>query len=442
MGAHSTRLKTPQEFDKKLKHSFKNAESYMSIIDKDEGYPVEIQVMIELNNQTQFSEQTHFIKCFGFILNEGNKLTDKSETECTEAEQNTVFSTPIILPYKFEAKHMAVFKLSTYNIQEEKFDFSHKLVIYEVSIPITKIVRTKEMMTFPMYRKNTKTEFGTFKLLAKAIKNDNRQQLVTFRPLINIKQNVSECFIALSHSVTDKSSSNVLSYKSEVKSGNFQFDFEEIELLTNDLCDEITHKEKIIKVDLFEFEPGNHKLLGSNVFTIGQINQGRKSIELYNNTTSIGIMQFDQLNFFTEYNFTEFLNSGLEIQVFVAIDFTKSNLIPSNPKSLHSFNLSTNDYYQTIKAVVPLVIEYDTDKQIPLLGFGAKVPGCYNGKASHCFACSGNIFDPEMDRIEGVIQGYSNALNKVEFHGPTCFAKILEFCRECIQSELQKKEYK
>lgn len=55
---------------------------------------------------------------------------------------------------------------------------------------------------------------------------------------------------------------------------------------------------------------------------------------------------------------------------------------------------------------------YDSDKQIPLLGFGAKVPGIDN-RASHCFAVNGDIFDPECDGIDGVLQAYQTALSKI-----------------------------
>ena len=253
--------------------------------------------MIEFNNQYQFSDQIHFLKCFGFIQNEGNKLSERSETESIEAELTTVFNTPLILPYKFEAKDIVAIKLCAYGIHETKFDFSYKTIIHEYSIPLTKIVRTKEVMPFLMYKKNTKTEIGTMNLIAKTINNDNRQQLVTFKPQINLKANVSECFFALSISVSSKSSANILVYKSEVKSGGLQFFFDEIELLATDLNDEMNHKEKIGKIDLFEYSKGNHKFLGSNIFTVGQINQGNKSIELINNTTPIGFMQFAQFYF-------------------------------------------------------------------------------------------------------------------------------------------------
>ena len=52
---------------------------------------------------------------------------------------------------------------------------------------------------------------------------------------------------------------------------------------------------------------------------------------------------------------------------------------------------------------------YDSDKKIPVFGFGAKVPPNTH-RASHCFALNGDIFDPECDGIEGVVEAYKNSL--------------------------------
>lgn len=45
---------------------------------------------------------------------------------------------------------------------------------------------------------------------------------------------------------------------------------------------------------------------------------------------------------------------------------------------------------------------------------------------SHCFALNGNIFDPECDGLEGVLDAYLHTRKNVNFYGPTHFSQILE----------------
>ena len=50
----------------------------------------------------------------------------------------------------------------------------------------------------------------------------------------------------------------------------------------------------------------------------------------------------------------------------------------------------------------------------------------YSGAASHCFALNGNIFDPECDGLEGVLDAYKHALHNTDLYGPTHFNKVIE----------------
>ena len=62
------------------------------------------------------------------------------------------------------------------------------------------------------------------------------------------------------------------------------------------------------------------------------------------------------------------------------------------------------------------------------------MPPCAN-RASHCFALNGNIFDPEVDGMDGVIEAYKNALQNVNLYGPTNFAPIIELINDMAESE-------
>ena len=79
---------------------------------------------------------------------------------------------------------------------------------------------------------------------------------------------------------------------------------------------------------------------------------------------------------------------------------------------------------------------YDTDKQIPVYGFGAKLPPSLTKRPSHCFAMNGNIFDPEINRIEGVVESYKHALHKIQFYGPTYFHDLVKYANDMAEYDM------
>lgn len=69
-----------------------------------------------------------------------------------------------------------------------------------------------------------------------------------------------------------------------------------------------------------------------------------------------------------------------------------------------------------------------------MLGFGAAIPP-YTHSAEHCFALNGNIFDPEVDGIEEVLEAYKHAIKNVNLYGPTNFSPIIELVNDWVESE-------
>lgn len=93
--------------------------------------------------------------------------------------------------------------------------------------------------------------------------------------------------------------------------------------------------------------------------------------------------------------------------------------------------MQRNEYLNAIKSVAGILSYYDSDKQIPMLGYGARIPN-HTG-TSHCFALNGNIFNPEVDGIDGVEQAYERAIKSVSLGGPTNFAPILKMVNEMTE---------
>lgn len=226
-------------------------------------------------------------------------------------------------------------------------------------------------------------------------------------------------------------------YKSEIKSSTqrsspYTFSFNQFTLLVSDLCG--TDLDQECKIETFiSMKNGKHKNVGSVIFTVNDLkNDSSASFDVSEKTQ----LSFKDLYFERRNSFLEYIFGGCELNLAVAIDYTLSNGDPNDRDSLHCGNLAKNEYYKALKAVMDILQFYDTDKQFPVLGFGGKMrSGAHSldNRASHCFAVNGNIFDPECDGIEGVLDAYTHSLKNVDLYGPTHFNQVIEMVNDMAE---------
>jgi|Transcript_25619 hypothetical protein len=71
------------------------------------------------------------------------------------------------------------------------------------------------------------------------------------------------------------------------------------------------------------------------------------------------------------YSFLDYIQGNCELNLMVAIDFTASNGNKNNRNSLHyRDNYTMNEYERAIASVGEILISYDTNKRVPVWGFG------------------------------------------------------------------------
>lgn len=212
-----------------------------------------------------------------------------------------------------------------------------------------------------------------------------------------------------------------------------------------------------LKLEVWEWHKNKnkHRFIGSCDFSLWDLHTDKKlEHRLQNDKTVIGLIKWQKCEIETKYTFKDFIFGGCEIRVVVAIDFTLTNKPINDPKSLHhipskqydNFYLdedgkkinSKNQYYKAIKRIWEIVNYYNTSSQltgstqsmyIPVYGFGSKLPPYYNS-VSHWFALNGNIFDPEIEGVEGVWEMYKKMIPKIQFHGPSAMAPLIRFIKD------------
>ena len=158
----------------------------------------------------------------------------------------------------------------------------------------------------------------------------------------------------------------------------------------------------------------------SNNEYIGIIN-GNKKINIINNSY-----------IYKNPSFLDYIKNGVRIKLSIGIDYTESNLVPSDPNSLHYLGENMNDYEQAIQACGMICAYYDYNQQIPVYGFGAFING--RPQANMCFNI--NFKDnPEVYTINNVLNEYRNSFNFIRLAGPTNFSPLIQNVVDKIKRE-------
>jgi len=187
---------------------------------------------------------------------------------------------------------------------------------------------------------------------------------------------------------------------------------------------------------------GNHNFIGSFDVTIDELKGGKREFVLNNpKKKSAGTLKLLSFALEIRPSFIDYLRGGEQLNLVTAIDFTGSNGVPTQANSLHYINPggALNEYQQTILSVGNIVLAYDTDKSVPVYGFGGKphFPTLNQNQVSHCFPCSGNPAQTSAFGIEGIMQAYMHGIKHVELSGPTYFNPLITEAVKACQVNLQ-----
>ncbi len=164
---------------------------------------------------------------------------------------------------------------------------------------------------------------------------------------------------------------------------------------------------------------GDHRIVENRALTYNDLVDSN-----FVTSGSYGKVRIKSVEMIRRVSFTEYLMAGTNIMMSLAVDFTASNRSCNNPDSLHCMDMSRNQYIQAIHSVGGILQMYDSDKNIPVYGFGGQIHSI-SPETYHFFALNGNIFSPEVYTIEQVQKLYMQNLTKIMFSGPTNFAPTI-----------------
>lgn len=226
-----------------------------------------------------------------------------------------------------------------------------------------------------------------------------------------------------------------LTYQSEFYKDNLNPSFNKFTILDFDFCSMIP--DLALKAEVWDYsKKGKHSLIGHLFFCFKDILNGRKEFSFKSKrkkNKNAGKLILEYLDTSPFLDFIDYLNGGLILNNFIAIDFTLSNSEPKFPNSLHYISESPNQYQLALESITSIILNYDFDKKIPVFGFGGK----YQGGTSHCFPLSGNDNNCEGYLVEGVLNLYRFGIQTYPLSAPTNFSPIIQKAIQISKTQSQ-----
>lgn len=237
--------------------------------------------------------------------------------------------------------------------------------------------------------------------------------------------------------------------RTEHKDDNLNPNFEPFLIDGKQLCRGMENT--ILKMEIWDkgienVDEEQDQIISKGYFSVYSHLVPKKDIVTYDSegkvagTKLIIIERFERRDLFS---MIQHINYGLTLDLVASIDLTASNGNPKNKSSLHYIDPSgkQNQYQSAISKVFSVLEPYDTDKLIPVYGFGGMSPKLGYPSTNHRFPLSGDDDNPFALRTQGVLDLYEEALPKMRLSGPTYFAPTIRQTIESVKEPFEKGEY-
>ena len=302
------------------------------------------------------------------------------------------------------------------------------------------------MMTVNKTIEKNIINFGIVKI--KSVDVDNKREEVS-NTFSNFKFNISlnnimtkNIFFVLNHFKDGEIKRPI--YKSKEFNTN-SIKTELIKIESDFLCN--NYKDKIY-IDIYSYQDDNQNLIAYGFFSLSQLQSNSsknmltdiKIINQYGD--KIGIIRI-QYYLKKKISYLDKISKNkIQINLEIAIDYTKSNKPPNDPASNHFINsINLNDYEKAIKSCGEILSPYDADQLFPVYGFGGIPPvlnGQPNNEVSHCFNINFKE-NAEIHGINNILEKYRESLYKVKLSGNTKFSFVLKKVISNINKDLKYK---
>ena len=299
-------------------------------------------------------------------------------------------------------------------LQVVKIEIDYNENIQVVNTSLGNILGSKDLFVeLPFFYKGT-TEDCSVIIRADVIKDENKNRVITINLITDLSNlPYSDYFVVIYNLHHPRRKEKV--WKS-VETPGKEIIFTAQMITLQDLC--LGSYNRKITIEFYGIYCG---FVGSVIKTLGQLKEAmdkREKINILNEDGEEKGYFYVSFSIENRRRFIDLIENGLQIKLSFAIDYTNSNLVYTNPNSLHYIGNpeKLNPYENCLRCFGELISSYDFNHKIALHGFGAVIPS--TGDTSHCFPVS-LTKDPIANGIEEAIKQYRESLPKITLDGPT-----------------------
>nr|XP_005296058.1 copine-9 isoform X1 [Chrysemys picta bellii] len=370
-----------------------------------------------------------------FVQGSGSKeWREFGRTEVIDNTLNPDFVRKFVLDYFFEEKQNLRFDV--YNVDSKSCNISkHKDFLGQAFVALGEVIGSQRSRLERPLTGVPGKKCGTILLSAEEL--SNCRDIVTMQLCANKLDKKdffgkSDPFLVFYRSNED--GTFTICHKTEVVKNTLNPVWQPFSIPVRALCN--GDYDRTVKIDVYDWDrDGSHDFIGEfatsyrelsraqSQFTVYEVLNPKKKCKKkkYINSGTVTLLSFAVES---EFTFVDYIRGGTQLNFTVAIDFTASNGVPSQPTSLHYMSpYQLSAYAMALKAVGEIIQDYDSDKLFPAYGFGAKIPP--DGSISHQFPLNSDVENPSCVGIDGVLESYFQSLRTVQLYGPTNFAPVI-----------------
>lgn len=397
----------------------------------------------KLVSKDLFSKSDPFVVVF--MRNRNNvdsKFTEVGRTETLDNNANPDFKTLIEFPYNVH--DMQELKFQIYDSDSSSKDLSKHDLIHEEVITVSDLLkRGQGVCTFTWGTKGSSGgSSGGSSMTARYERGTNNNDSIRMDvsckdlPKMDLFGKVDPFFV-IEHLAED-GKTWIKSFTSDVIKSNYNPQWK-IDQTVRVLCN--GGLKAPVKISVWDWDSN------SAPDFIGSVEVSFDDLVKYRDTTmeivdpkkhgkKRGSISFNNVVMTHVKSFADLIKEGLNLNVHFAVDFTGSNGDVESPDSLHYVHTAENQYQESIRRIGEVLIEYDTDKDIPLFGFGGQFDG--ENDVSHCYRLKARH---DIHGLEKALDSYKHALSTVVLNGPTLFQEVIENAMIMAQSDVGRKGY-